>query len=168
MKLKSKIAGLAVAAMLTTGASFAQNAGGEHQRRGNGAPGQSGAMGRGHNVERLATVLDLTDAQKTQAQTIFETARTSAKPVGDQLKQGRQELMDAAKANRPGSEIDSLAARQGTLMGQLSGIQAKAFASFYAILTPEQKAKAEKLHDLFRPAMGRSFKRGNHQRPAVQ
>jgi hypothetical protein len=42
---------------------------------------------------------------------------------------------------QPDSELERLAAAVGTIQGQLTGIQAKASAKFYALLTAEQKTK---------------------------
>jgi protein CpxP len=99
----------------------------------------------GKGFESMAARLNLTETQQQQAKTIFENARASSKPLVDQLRQVRQELREAAKANRPAAEIEALAARQGDLRGQLTAIHTQAFASFFATLTPEQKEKAEQL-----------------------
>jgi Spy/CpxP family protein refolding chaperone len=103
-------------------------------------------MGHGAGLGQfLSTALDLTDAQKAQAKTIFEAARTQSQPLADQLKQGHQAMAAAVKAN-DAAQIQSLSASQGTLMGQLAAIHGKAMAQFYQILTPDQKAKADTLH----------------------
>lgn len=99
----------------------------------------------GHFQQFIATALDLTDAQKAQAKTIFDAARTQAQPLTQQLKQGHQNMAAAVKAN-DAAQIQSLATAQGALMGQLAAIHGKAMAQFYQILTPDQKAKADALH----------------------
>ncbi len=99
-------------------------------------------------LDMLATVLNLTDAQKTQAQQIFTQSQQSAKPLYDQLKQNHTAMTDAVKANNT-TQIQQLAAQQGTLMGQLAAIHATGMAQFYKLLTPEQQSKADQLHNLF-------------------
>ena len=58
------------------------------------------------------------------------------------MQQSRQSLATAVK-NNDTVQIQSLAAAQGALQGQALAIQSAAKAKFYAILTPEQKTKAE-------------------------
>jgi len=52
-------------------------------------------------------------------------------------------MRDAVKKNDTAA-IDQLSATIGTETGQLSAIQNKADAAFYAILTPDQQAKYDK------------------------
>jgi Spy/CpxP family protein refolding chaperone len=137
--------------------------------------GMRGGMGHGFGpgfgpermLERAAIVLDLTEAQKAEAEKLIAGARKEAEPVVAQLKQGREEMHAAVKANNTGN-INNIATRQGNLMGQLSAIHAKAMASFYAQLTPEQKAKADKLHDRVRDRFQGMRKQGRRQAPAQQ
>jgi Spy/CpxP family protein refolding chaperone len=98
-------------------------------------------------IDHFARVLDLTDTQKQAAKTIFSDAKAQAEPIATQLKQGHEVMAAAVKANKSDAEINDLATRQGVLMGQLAAIHAKAMARFYAQLTPEQKTKAEAIHD---------------------
>jgi len=114
--------------------------------------------GRPHGMfGRFASNLNLTDAQKQQAQSIFSQARQAAEPVRTQLRQNREALAAAVKANST-TEIDRLSNANGPLLAQSSAIHAKAFAQFYSILTQEQK---DKLGDHFRGMMdGAGFMRG--------
>jgi Spy/CpxP family protein refolding chaperone len=98
-------------------------------------------------IDHFASVLDLTDAQKQAAKTIFSDAKAQAEPIVGQLKQGHEAMSAAVKANKSDAEINDLAARQGVLLGQLAAIHAKGMARFYAQLTPEQKTKADAIHD---------------------
>jgi Spy/CpxP family protein refolding chaperone len=100
---------------------------------------------RGKGAERMAAFLNLNEAQKVQAKTIFESARQTSAPIRSELKEGRKALAEAVKTGRSDAEIQALADQQGRLMGQVAGIHAKAKAQFYATLSPEQKAKAEEL-----------------------
>ncbi len=139
-----RVVGLIGAAALAAGVLLAQ------------APAAHGERGE-HFKQFLAGQLGLPDAQKAQAKEIFSAARDQAKPLTDQLRQGHEAMTAAVKANRPDSELDQLAQKQGALMGQLSAIHAKAFAKFYAMLTPEQQAKADKLHEQFRGMLRHRF-----------
>jgi Spy/CpxP family protein refolding chaperone len=107
-------------------------------------PGRGGP--RGNRIDFLATVLSLSDEQKTQATAIFETAQQASTSLRDSLAQQRQALNDAAKSNAADVQIDQLASNLGTTMGQLQAIQTKAFGKFYALLTTEQRTKLDQLH----------------------
>src|SRR5215472_6903154 len=97
--------------------------------------------------ERAAQSLNLTDAQKEKARTIFQNARQSAEPIRQELKQNREQLMAAAKASPNEANIQKLATEQGRLMGQLITIRTMASAKFYQMLTPEQRVKADQMHE---------------------
>ena len=91
-----------------------------------------------------APAAPLTPAQKEQARAIRQQARQSAEPLEQQLKTKREALAAAVKANDV-AQIHSLSAQCGQLQGQLLGIRSEARAKVYATLTPEQKAKAERV-----------------------
>jgi Spy/CpxP family protein refolding chaperone len=86
----------------------------------------------------------LTPAQKEQARAIRQQARQTAEPLEQQLKTKREALAAAVKANDV-AQIHSLAAQCGQLQGQLLGIRSEARAKVYSTLTPEQKAKADRV-----------------------
>src|SRR3954464_1987867 len=85
-------------------------------------------------VNRLATRLNLTDAQKTSAIGIFTTAYTNAQTIQTNLQTNRTALSAAIKKNDTAS-IDQLSTASGALSGQLTAINSKAEAAFYALLT---------------------------------
>jgi Spy/CpxP family protein refolding chaperone len=110
-------------------------------------PGGRGLGGpRGNRIDFLATVLSLTDAQKTQATAIFDATETASTPLRETQATQRIALNDAAKSNAAEAAIDQLAAALGTTSGQLAAIHTKAFAKFYALLTTEQRTKLDELH----------------------
>src|SRR5436190_5213215 len=92
-----KLAGVTV---LAAGMAFGQSAPAQnpHPRAGNHMM-----------IDRFAADLNLTDAQKQQAQSIFQAARQSAEPVHAQLKQSREALTAAVKSGASDAEIDKLA-----------------------------------------------------------
>jgi len=112
-------------------------------------PAQHRQWQRGQMFEKMAAKLNLTDAQKTQAKSIWRSARESARPVAQQLRQARVALRQAAKAGQPAANIDQLAANAGQLTGQLVAVRTKAFEQFYAMLTPEQRSTADQLGNHF-------------------
>lgn len=104
-------------------------------------PGGGPPRGGGFRIDYLAGYLGLTESQKTQATTIFDAAKSASETARGQMTSARSALATAVKANAADNELDRLAAAIGVIEGQLAGIQAKANAKFYALLTAEQKAK---------------------------
>jgi protein CpxP len=129
-----KVAG---AAVLAAGMALAQNAPAQPSPHADRHGAQAGSM-----VDRLAAKLNLTDAQKQQAQSIFAAARKSAQPVRAQIRQDKQALAAAVKSGSQ-ADIDRISNSMGPLLAQASAMHAKAFAQFYAILTPDQKTQMD-------------------------
>jgi protein CpxP len=107
---------------------------------------------------RMMQTLNLSDAQKQQARTFLQQAKQNAQPLMTQLRANRQALAAAVKAN-DAAQIQSLAAQQGSLQGQLLGIRSEARAKVYALLTPEQKAKADEMREKVRERMKQRFEK---------
>ena len=110
--------------------------------------------------QREMQALNLNSTQKQQAKSIFQEARTSTQPVRAELRQNRQAMAEAVKADNS-AQIQKLSKTEGELMGRLIAARTEARAKFYSILTPEQRAKMEKLH----ATMHRRFER---RRAAMQ
>ena len=97
----------------------------------------------------LARYLNLTDAQVTQTQALFQTLNNSLRAIGEQERAVRQQLateLDAASPN---------ACTVGGYVLQLEGFHDQAQAAlrtfdtaFSAILTPEQLTKYNHLKEL--------------------
>jgi Spy/CpxP family protein refolding chaperone len=92
-----------------------------------------------NRVSRLTSLLSLTAAQVTQATSIFTAAQNSVTPLQTSLDGYRPSLQSAVRSNSTAT-IDSLSASIGTAYGQVTAIQNKADAAFYAILTAAQQA----------------------------
>ncbi len=101
--------------------------------------------GEGRSMGRVASELNLTDSQKQTAQTIFQEAAAASRATLDSLRTARESMEAAIKANKGDNELQSNAMEEGRLMGDLALVRARAAAKFYAMLTAEQKLKADKL-----------------------
>ncbi|HET8549782.1 MAG TPA: Spy/CpxP family protein refolding chaperone [Bryobacteraceae bacterium] len=104
---------------------------------------------RMHRIEWVANELQLTDAQKEFARTLFRENRGAAQPIIEQLRQNHAQMVAAVKANND-AEITRVANAQSQLTAQLHALLAKGLAKFYAQLTPDQKAKADAMYDNLR------------------
>ena len=158
--MKTKLVRFVGMAALASGMMFAQAPAPPAQPQ---SPAQRWQQRRGQMFDRMATKLNLTDDQKQQARSIMQSARESAQPITQQLKQNRQALRDAVKAGKSDADIDQLAASTGTLTGQATAIRTKAFAKVYALLTPEQRTKADQLggHGMFMRGHGHGHGAGS-------
>jgi protein CpxP len=130
--------------VLTVSLAIAQGPAGGHR------PG-------GDPVAMLSVTLSLTDSQKAAVQTIFDQAKQESQPIADQLKQEHETIAAAVKAQKSDAELATLATAQGKLMGQLAAIHVKAFSHVYALLTPEQRDKADQLHQQMSGMFGSHF-----------
>jgi len=93
-----------------------------------------------NRVARLTTLLGLSTTQASQATTIFTNAQTALAPFETSLTQARQALPAAVQSNATAT-IDQLATTIGSATAQITSIQNKADAAFYAILTADQQTK---------------------------
>jgi len=133
-----RIAAVAVLGIAATGFAIAQGPGFGHFGAGN--PGER-IMGF------VADYLDLTPAQQAQAKALFESARTANAAAATQLKSIAGQAHEAVKAGKSDAELQQIANSVGPLVSQIAGSHLKAMSRFYNLLTPEQKAKADKLHE---------------------
>src|ERR1700736_3986819 len=110
ISLRNKFAAWTAVAVLGAASLFAaeSTAGGGHRH------GRMGAF--------LSSYLNLTADQQTQAESIFQSARQSAEPIRQQLKQTRQSLRVAVQANNT-AQIQQLATTEGGEVGQLAAIR---------------------------------------------
>src|SRR5215472_15625895 len=112
----------------------------------------SSHLRRAEMHERMMRELNLSASQKEKAKTIFDQARDQAKPLREQLRQDREAMEAAVKADDT-AKIRTLAGKVGKTQGELTAIRSESMAKFYATLTPEQKAKADQLHQQMRQRM---------------
>jgi periplasmic protein CpxP/Spy len=144
--MKHRLFRYAGATLLAAGISLAQNTPAPAQ--GSNPPAHAGRRATAQrHFAKLAEQLNLTDAQKETAKAAFQQARQQAQPIRQQLRDNREALAAAVKAGKGEADIQQLANTTGTLMGQLTAIRTEAFAKVYATLTPEQRTKADQLHE---------------------
>jgi len=124
---------------------------------------QQRAERRQQRGDRIARFLNLTDAQKAQFRSELQATRASARPIHQDLRQVRQQLFQATRANDTGA-IRQLSAKEGALEGRVLAMRHDAFAKIYSQLTPEQRAKADQLPAHMR-AM-RQHRMENHPAPS--
>lgn len=95
-------------------------------------------------VDRLAQALSLSESQKAQALKIFTDAQLAAERYRQDMQTARQALLTAVKANNIAG-IDSAARDIGAATTEITSVEARAEAAFYALLTPDQKQKYDQM-----------------------
>ena len=89
--------------------------------------------------------LGLDSAQQAGLKTILSDQQNSVSSLRTTLEQAHDALRAAAKAASSDPAIDNLAANLGAVYAQAVAAQAKAYARFYLLLTPDQKQKLDSL-----------------------
>jgi Spy/CpxP family protein refolding chaperone len=139
--MKQQLFRFAAVAALAAGMTVAQTPPAGTQR----APGKAPFSHPGGGHQQMMQALALTTTQQQQAKSIFADAKQQAQPIREQLRQNREALHAAVKANNT-SEIERISTQQGELKGKALAIRSQAMAKFYAILTPEQRTKMDQMH----------------------
>ena len=129
---------LAVAAILVIGVAFAIAQRSMH--KGFGGHGMRGKQ----VVMMMLRRLDLTSDQQAKVKEIFEANKGTVQPLREQLKANHEKLA-ALGGNFDEGQVTAIAKEQGELMSQMVVARQKVKAEIFAILTDEQKAKAQQL-----------------------
>lgn len=169
-QLMTKVAIWGAAAALAFGSfslvAQAQPGPGGGPGRHHGGPGFGGGDGPGMLMGLFGTAIGLTDAQKAEIKSIFETARTSNASLETQMKAAREAERAAIQAGKSDTELAQLAASYSQLYTQMHTARLQTEAKVYKVLTPEQREKVAKMREEMR---SRFASRGNRFRqPAAQ
>jgi hypothetical protein len=145
-------------AVLAAGLASAQRGGGGGEGgmgggEGGGAGGAGGMGGgmtqaRQTRTEVLFEKLKLNKEQKEGAQTILSAAMEKAGPSRDTLNKGRTVIANALLGKASEDDIKKLMGEYATVSAAMTGIEAEAFAKIYALLKPNQQAKAPQAFEL--------------------
>jgi Spy/CpxP family protein refolding chaperone len=123
---------LALAAGLT--AAVAQSAIGPHRHH-------SGWM-----LHRMTRELNLTDAQQTQIKSILQAQKAKTQPLREQLRQSRLSENTATTAGTfDEAQARTFANKQAQIMSDLMVERARTKSQIFAVLTPDQRQKAQQL-----------------------
>ena len=112
----------------------------------------------GRRMQALRADLNLTSDQQAQARAIFKEGARQNKDAAAKLRADRVAMAAAVKSG-DSVQIDKLAQESGQLQAQVATSRAKSLAKFYALLTPEQKSKADaRMDGLMQPGLRRPRK----------
>lgn len=144
--LAALAAGLASAQRGMTGGDMGGEGGGGRGGEGMGG-GMPGGMRRQTKEELLMERLKLSKDQKEEAAKILSAAREKAAPVRDQMNRGRG-IIAAAMAEKRDDDVKKLMVDYTTVSAQMMSIETEAFAKLYALLKPNQQAKAPQAFEM--------------------
>jgi Spy/CpxP family protein refolding chaperone len=130
---------VALALVLVTGVAASWAAAG-------GARAQGGRGGFEHHMLGMMTdYLDLTDAQQAQVKQIFAAEKAAVLPLVQQLHQTRRQLRQLAQSSSfDEGKVRAIAGQQAQTMTELTVEKSKVANQIFNLLTPDQKAKAQK------------------------
>lgn len=105
-----------------------------------------GKHGRdGRMLQRMTEQLNLTDAQQAQIKTILQTEKTKIQPLRQQLRQNRLAQTSVVTGTFDEAQVRSFAAKQAQIMTDLTVERERTKSQIYAVLTPDQRQKAQAL-----------------------
>lgn len=145
----------AVAAVVTTGFVHAQAQDGtavppaRHERRGPGGPGGLGGPGGpGGFGGPLAMLrqLELTEDQRAQVRQVMDSHRDELRAIGERVMAAHRAQRDAVTAAQFDEQaVRTRAAELAAAEADAAVLHAKVHSEVFAVLTPEQQAKAAEL-----------------------
>ncbi len=102
------------------------------------------AMGSGTRWVRMAKALDLSEGQKTEIRTILQAEREKIAPLRQQLRESSRQLRQTT-LQTPFDEaaVRTLAASRAEAAAELTIARARMQNQIHAVLTPEQRQKAQ-------------------------
>jgi protein CpxP len=106
-----------------------------------------GKFGHHHGwmLHRMTRELNLTDAQQAQIKTILQTQHAKIQPLMQQLHQNQQTQSAAATGTFDETQARTFAGKQAQIMSDLIVEKQRTQSEIYAVLTPDQRAKAQQL-----------------------
>ncbi|MFZ0946050.1 MAG: Spy/CpxP family protein refolding chaperone [Syntrophobacteraceae bacterium] len=100
--------------------------------------------------------LHITDAQKTQIHAIISEERAKMKPLFEQLKAGHKELRALRESGTfDEAKVRSIAKGQADTIVELIVTKERIKSRVYAVLTPEQRTKAQELREKWKACHGK-------------
>ena len=129
--------------------------GGGGRGGGRGGGGGGGDMGGGMpqtrrltKAEMLFEKLKLNKEQKEEAATILSAAMEKAAPTRDLLNKGRMVIANTITGKGSDDEIKKMLGEYASVSATMTSIEAEAFGKLYALLKPNQQAKAPQAFEL--------------------
>lgn len=112
-------------------------------------PGQNFHRGFRHHdgwmLQHMTKELNLTTDQQTQIKSIMQAKKSKVQPLMQQMRQNRQAESANITGNFDENQARAFANKQSQIMSDLIVEQERSKSQIYAVLTPEQRQKAQQL-----------------------
>lgn len=112
-------------------------------------PGRGFGPGFRHNngwmLRHMTKELNLTTDQQTQIKSIMQAEKTKTRPLMQQMRQNEQQQNAAINGNFDEAQARAFASKQAQIMSDLIVEKERTKSQIYAVLTPEQRQKAQQL-----------------------
>lgn len=156
MKKTTIIPLILVVLLLSGGAAFARpghhgqgNCDNFSKRNGQGMSQEQHQERMNKHLEKMAVVLDLTDSQKKQIKTLMNEKWQNHQVLRTKMEASRKTLHQYKQGSEFNeSEFRAIAQKHADLKTEMMFQQAKNRQQIFAVLTPEQQQKAEKLRGM--------------------
>jgi periplasmic protein CpxP/Spy len=113
---------------------------------------------RGERMERIAQALELSDTQREEIAAIRSEQRQKTAPMRQQMMQNKDELRTLTGADSfDEAAVRSLATAQAELKTEMIVARAETRSRIHALLTPEQREKADELMERGKKKSKRGF-----------
>ncbi len=152
MKRKMIAVGALLAVLLAGGYAVQAGPPGAGCRTHNGEAGGHGCRSRmnckedGGRLDKMVVVLGLSDSQRQEIEAVMTTQQENIAPLLEKIAAGRQQLWEAGRSSElDEAKVTALADEQAKLMSEMMVSRIREKNQIFAILTPEQQAKAEAL-----------------------
>jgi Spy/CpxP family protein refolding chaperone len=119
-------------------------------------PGQMGHCHYHHGYKNFWKKLNLTPTQKKQIKAIRTQERPKMQPLIKQLKAGREQLAELRKTSKfDEAKVRAVADEQAKTLRNVIVERERVMYQIREILTPEQRAKLDEMHKMWKDKKGR-------------
>jgi periplasmic protein CpxP/Spy len=112
-------------------------------------PGRGFGPGFRHHsgwmLRHMTKELNLTTDQQNQIKNIMQAEKTKTRPLMQQMRQNEQQQNAAINGNFDEAQARAFASKQAQIMSDLIVEKQRTKSQIYAVLTPEQRQKAQQL-----------------------
>ena len=123
---------------------------------------------RGWMLRHMTKELNLTMDQQNQIKSIIQAEKTKTRPLMQQMRQNDQQQNAAINGNFDEAQARAFANKQAQIMSDLIVEKQRTKSQIYAVLTPEQRQKAQQLMAERQQKMQQRMQKGSQQQTQPQ
>ncbi len=126
-------------------------------------PGPGFGRHSGWMLRHMTKELNLTTDQQTQIKNIMQAEKAKVQPLMQQLRQNEQAQDAAINSNFDEAQVRTFASQQAQIMTDLIVEKQRTKSQIYAVLTPEQRQKAQQLRQEHQQKMQQRMQQRSQQ-----